>query len=400
MIVIELNLIKCYNNLYEGKIMKYETKMEIDLKKLKFNTTLLCESYNDYKYKIANLKDNAYGMGLKIVNTLVDNGINYILVGSIKDALEIRKYNNDISILVSYYVAEEQVYDAINNNLTLTVANLKYLENINNLKIRDKLKVQILIDNGSNKMGFNNNLELQEAILLIESNKNLELEGIYTDLTTIGVEDEYYYNQINTFYQIVSNYLDSDIMIHLNEPIMYHKKLSYVNGIRFDLSLIGIEENINDDWFTNLRIKNVEKRYGDLEFPNIDLQLIFNVTSEVMNIGRVSKGDLIGRYFIAKEDMYIAIIPIGHKDGFTKAIEYVGINNYKRNILADDIDHLIVEADEMVKEKDKVYIINEERGIYDFLSLLKTNRYYLMSILNRNLKRVYINTEISKGSYL
>ena len=372
--------------------MKYETKMEIDLKKLKFNTTLLCESYNDYKYKIANLKDNAYGMGLKIVNTLVDNGINYILVGSIKDALEIRKYNNDISILVSYYVTEEQVYDAINNNLTLTVANLKYLENINNLKIRDKLKVQILIDNGSNKMGFNNNLELQEAILLIESNKNLELEGIYTDLTTIGVEDEYYYNQINT--------LDSDIMIHLNEPIMYHKKLSYVNGIRFDLSLIGIEENINDDWFTNLRIKNVEKRYGDLEFPNIDLQLIFNVTSEVMNIGRVSKGDLIGRYFIAKEDMYIAIIPIGHKDGFTKAIEYVGINNYKRNILADDIDHLIVEADEMVKEKDKVYIINEERGIYDFLSLLKTNRYYLMSILNRNLKRVYINTEISKGSYL
>ena len=380
--------------------MKYETKMEIDLKKLKFNTTLLCESYNDYKYKIANLKDNAYGMGLKIVNTLVDNGINYILVGSIKDALEIRKYNNDISILVSYYVTEEQVYDAINNNLTLTIANLKYLENINNLKIRDKLKVQILIDNGSNKMGFNNNLELQEAILLIESNKNLELEGIYTDLTTIGVEDEYYYNQINTFYQIVSNYLDSDIMIHLNEPIMYHKKLSYVNGIRFDLSLIGIEENINDDWFTNLRIKNVEKRYGDLEFPNIDLQLIFNVTSEVMNIGRVSKGDLIGRYFIAKEDMYIAIIPIGHKDGFTKAIEYVGINNYKRNILADDIDHLIVEADEMVKEKDKVYIINEERGIYDFLSLLKTNRYYLMSILNRNLKRVYINTEISKGSYL
>ena len=380
--------------------MKYETKMEIDLKKLKFNTTLLCESYNDYKYKIANLKDNAYGMGLKIVNTLVDNGINYILVGSIKDALEIRKYNNDISILVSYYVTEEQVYDAINNNLTLTVANLKYLENINNLKIRDKLKVQILIDNGSNKMGFNNNLELQEAILLKEINKNLELEGIYTDLTTIGVEDEYYYNQINTFYQIVSNYLDSDIMIHLNEPIMYHKKLSYVNGIRFDLSLIGIEENINDDWFTNLRIKNVEKRYGDLEFPNIDLQLIFNVTSEVMNIGRVSKGDLIGRYFIAKEDMYIAIIPIGHKDGFTKAIEYVGINNYKRNILADDIDHLIVEADEMVKEKDKVYIINEERGIYDFLSLLKTNRYYLMSILNRNLKRVYINTEISKGSYL
>ena len=76
------------------------------------------------------------------------------------------------------------------------------------------------------------------------------------------------------------------------------------------------------------------------------------------------------------------------------------INNFKRNILADDIDHLIVEIDGGVQERDKVYIINEERGIYDFLVLLKTNRYYLMSILNRNIPRVYINEESRKDNYL
>src|SRR5699024_5783076 len=122
---------------------------------------------------------------------------------------------------------------------------------------------------------------------------------------------------------IIGNFLDSDIMIHLNEPIMYHKKLSYVNGIRFDLALIGIEENINDDWLTNMRIKNVEKRYGDLEFPNIDLQLIFTITSEVVSIGKVSKGDLVGRNYVARNDMIVAVVPIGHKDGITKAINYV-----------------------------------------------------------------------------
>ena len=380
--------------------MKFETLREIDLKKLKNNTKLLCKSYSDYQYKIANLKDNAYGMGLSIVNTLVDNGINYILVGPIKDALEIRKYNNDVPILVTYNVTEEEVYDAINNNITLTIADAEYLRSILCLNIKDDLKLQILIDNGSNKIGIKNNLDLKEVIKIIDENDHLVLEGIYTDLTTIGVEDEYYYHQINTFYQIISNYLGLDIIIHLNEPIMYHKRLDYVNGIRFDLALIGIEENINDDWFTNMRIKNIEKKYGDLEFPNIDLQLIFTITSEVQSIGRVSKGDLVGRNYIAKDDMLVAVVPIGHKDGITKAIEYVGIDNFKRNILADYIDHLIVEVDGGVREKDKVYIVNEERGIYDFLTLLKTNRYYLMSILNRNLSRVYKNDERGGDNYL
>ena len=380
--------------------MKFEALMEIDLKKLKNNTKLLCKSYSDYQYKIANLKDNAYGMGLSIVNTLVDNGINYILVGPIKDALEIRKYNNDVPILVTYNVTEEEVYDAINNNITLTIADAEYLRSILCLNIKDDLKLQILIDNGSNKIGIKNNLDLKEVIKIIDENDHLVLEGIYTDLTTIGVEDEYYYHQINTFYQIISNYLGLDIIIHLNEPIMYHKRLDYVNGIRFDLALIGIEENINDDWFTNMRIKNIEKKYGDLEFPNIDLQLIFTITSEVQSVGRVSKGDLVGRNYIAKDDMLVAVVPIGHKDGITKAIEYVGIDNFKRNILADDIDHLIVEVDGGVREKDKVYIVNEERGIYDFLTLLKTNRYYLMSILNRNLSRVYKNDERGGDNYL
>ena len=44
-------------------------------------------------------------------------------------------------------------------------------------------------------------------------------------------------------------------------------------------------------------------------------------------------------------------------------------------------------------KKFKVYILNEERDVYDFLTNLHTNRYYLMSILNRNLTKKYINDE-------
>lgn len=379
--------------------MKFDTILEIDLYKLKNNVKLLCESYNDYKYKVANLKDNAYGMGFKIVKTLMQNGINYILVGPLKDAIDIRRFNNDINIIVSYYIDIEQIYDAISNNLIITIPSLEYLKKITELNIRDDLKLQLLIDNGSNKMGLKNKLEVKEAINLIDNSEHLILDGIYTDLTSVGIEDDFYYKQVNNFYKIINDCLDKNIIIHLNEPIMYHQKLEYINGIRFDLSLIGIEENIEDNFITNMKIKNIQKRYNDLQFPDIDLKLIFTITSEVMDIGKVKKGDLIGRNYIAKEDMDIAVIPIGHKDGITKAIKYVGINNYKRDIIADDIDHLIVTGDD-VKIHDKVYIVNEERGIYDFLTLLKTNRYYLMSVLNRNLRKKYINGESNGEDYL
>lgn len=379
--------------------MRFDTILEIDLYKLKNNVKLLCESYNDYKYKVANLKDNAYGMGFKIVKTLMQNGINYILVGPLKDAIDIRRFNNEINIIVGYYIDIEQIYDAISNNLIITIPSLEYLKKITELNIRDDLKLQLLIDNGSNKMGLKNKLEVKEAINLIDDSEHLILDGIYTDLTSVGIEDDFYYKQVNNFYKIINDCLDKNIIIHLNEPIMYHQKLEYINGIRFDLSLIGIEENIEDNFITNMKIKNIQKRYNDLQFPDIDLKLIFTITSEVMDIGKVKKGDLIGRNYIAKEDMDIAVIPIGHKDGITKAIKYVGINNYKRDIIADDIDHLIVTGDD-VKIHDKVYIVNEERGIYDFLTLLKTNRYYLMSVLNRNLRKKYINGESNGEDYL
>lgn len=380
--------------------MKYETKLEIDLRKIKNNTKLLCKSYSDYTYKMVDLRDNAHGLGFKIINTMHDNGINYCLVGSIKDALEIRKFNKEINILVNYYVDEEEIYDCINNNITITIFNEQCLDLLLKLNIKDKLKVHVLVNNGSNLLGVNDNLELKNIVDKINTHNYIELEGIYTDITTLGIEDEYFYNQVNAFYQIANNYFDCNLIIHFNESLMYHHKISYVNGIRFDLSILGIEENIEDDFFTNMKIKNIQKKYNDLEFPNIDLELVFNITSEVMDVKKVTKGSIVGRSYVAKDDMYVAIIPIGHKDGITKAIKYVGINNYKRNILADEIDKIIVEVSNDVRIKDKVYILNEERGIYDFLTLLKTNRYYLMSVLNRNLKKVYINEEDNSDSIL
>ena len=379
--------------------MKYNTIMEIDLNILKNNTKTLCQNFNEYQFKIATLKDNAYGMGLSIVNTLINNGINYITVGSIKDALEIRKYNTSISILVNYFVNLEEIYDAINNNITITIPDLEYLRNVLTLNIKDELKVHLLIDNSANKFGLKTEKEISEVFEIVKNNKNIFIEGIYTNITTLGIVDENYYTQIANFIEKIEKYKSKVNIIHVNEPIMYHKKNKIINGISFDLALIGIEENIEDNLFTNFKIKNIEKKHNDLQFIDNKLECIFNITSQVMFIREAKKGDLIGKNYLAKEDMKVAIILIGHKDGITKAIKYVNFKNKQIEILADDIDYMIIRG-EGLNIYDTVDIIGKNRDLVELMNLLKTNRYYLMSILNKNLKRVYVNENNEGEDYL
>ena len=381
--------------------MNFDTFLEIDLKKLASNTIALCNSYSDYKVKFADLKNNAYGMGFEIVNTLVNNGINYLFVGSLKDALEIRKINTTIPIVVNYPVEGEQIYDCINNNIAIIIDSVNYLKHIKELKTKDKLKVHILLDNGSNKVGISSKDEFKKIINLIKEMEFIEFEGIYSNITSLGVNDDFYYEQMCNINDIMSGLNNKDIIVYFNEPIMYHSKKEKINGIKFDLSLIGIEENIDDSFFTKMHIKRIEKKYMDLEFPNVDLELIFSVTSEISQIKKVKKNSLIGRNYIAKQDGFVGIVPVGHKDGITKAFNFVGINGIKRQILTDEIDYIVVDVDESNAPYDKVYIINEDRQIYELLDLLKTNRYYLMSVLNSKISRKYVNNiDNSTKNYL
>lgn len=374
--------------------MNFNAQIEIDLNKLKYNVEILKNTYNDYSVVIANIKNNFFGMGYSVIETLIKNGVNYLYVSTLQEALDIRKINTEVPILINYELSRDYIYDAIANNITITISNLNTLKDINELKLKDKLNIHLLIDNGSNKIGLKNREEVEEAQDIIANNKYLNLEGVYTEITTYGILDEDYYREMNIFLNCISALKEENVIIHLNEPIMYHKKHNLVNGIRFDLALLGIEENIDDSVLSNMKIKSIGKKYKDLAFPDIELSLVFAIKGKIININKAKKGDLIGKNFICKENMNLAILPIGHKDGITKAVGSVLINDKVCRIICDEIDYLIVEAPFDIVVGEEVYIISYDTDIYEIIGSLKTNRYYLMSILNSNLEREYINKEI------
>ncbi len=372
--------------------MNFNAEIEIDLNKLKYNVCTLKDTYDDYSYTFANLKNNCFGMGCGILETLIQNGINYVIVSTLSEALELRKINTQVPILVQSVLANDFVYDAILGNITISISDLENLRDIVSLKFKDVLKVHFLIDNGCNKVGLKSKEEVQEALDIIGQNEKIQLEGVYTELTTYGVLDNDYYHAFNHFLRCIEG-IDEEIIIHLNEPIMYHKKNKKVNGIRFDLSLLGIEENIDDGFISNRKIKMIEKKYDDLAFPDIDLLLIFTIKAKIIGLNKALKGTLVGRNFRAKENIDLAIIPIGHKDGITKAIGSVLVNKKICPVISDDIDYMIIGVPDDTKLKDTVYVLNEEMDIYSLIGALRTNRFYLMSILNNTLVRNYINKE-------
>ena len=81
----------------------------VDLNNIGHNARVITNTFKDYKYYIAVLKSNAYGHGMRIVNKIIENGFNYIAVFSLSEALEIRKYNKDIPVLLLCPVSLEDL---------------------------------------------------------------------------------------------------------------------------------------------------------------------------------------------------------------------------------------------------------------------------------------------------
>ena len=250
------------------------------------------------------------------------------------------------------------------------------------------------------KQAINNSKlnQIDENISIIDSNKKYtKIDGLY-DKQLENVDLQEFIDYSKTLIDLVKekkcNPTAGGCGVGIN-------KVNLVNSNGVDVS----EESTSCGASVSVNVADNDvvssAYYYDIRHDkNIDLELIFNITSEIMDIKNVSKNTLVGKSFITKEDIFIGVCPIGHKDGITKAIKNVVINNQKYEVISDDIDKLFIKIDENIKVKDRVDILNEESDVYEMLDFLHTNRYYLMSILNHNLTKKYINAEELRDNLL
>ena len=382
--------------------MYRKTYALIDENVLKKNIEEIKSKYSDYSYYIGVVKNNAYGHGMRVVNALVEGGVNYLAVSSLEEAIEVRKYNQETPILCLEVIDLDYIFDCINYNVTITVESLSYLEKLNKLKLDYPITIHLKLNTGMNRLGISNQKDVEKCIELIKKNKMITLEGIYTHFATSGILDPYYDKQLRVFKELTQNIdLKSIPIVHLgrSETLVQHDKLDFVNGIRLGIVMYGFSNSRKIDRSLKGRLRSLKRNYILKKnhiskthlTNNLNLNTAFKLYSTVMTIKEINAADFVGygAKYIADKDAKIAIIPIGYADGVTKKFQNVVIRDKKYKIVADSMDMLMVLVDDQVKTGDKVELFGDTISVREKCRTLGCSSYHLFNYIRNRVPRIH-----------
>lgn len=356
-------------------MMYRKTYAEINTANITKNIKKFIKLHADYKYYIAVVKANCYGHGLcnETIKAMMAGGINYFGVATLEEALEIRKIDKKIPILVLSKIELDAVKVAHDNNITLTISNLAYVKQILKIKNLKGLKVHVKIDTGMNRIGAKTSAEANKIVRLLNKS-NLVLEGIFTHIFDVA-DKKRTFKQYKKFEEITKDIdLKKIKIVHCGagDATLIYKKRPYANGCRFGDIMYGIQE-IPD------------KLYLDT----------YKLISKVIQVNKVKKGQTVGYggLFTARKDELVALVPIGFADGLRRDSRgmHVYINNKKYTIVGNVcMDMMFVKVDKTVKENDIVYIYKNRQHFYEWANFFKTAPDWMICNISKRVPRVYV----------
>lgn len=256
------------------------------------------------------VKGNGYGLDLiQYSEFLVNNGIEYLAVATIEEAIELSEENVCDKILMLSVINDgEELEEAVKHNITLTIGSTQNVEAVNELAKKGyNIKVHIKIDTGFGRYGFlyNDYEKIVQAIKSLRKN-NIEVEGIFSHLSdAYQKNNKHTIEQFQNFSKVLKVLEENNIEIELkhicNSPAFLNYPEMHLNAVRIGSAFVGrvcAENNIGLKKIAKLQVKVAEVR----EVPE-------NFSISYLNS------------YQTKTKTTIAILPIGHIEGFN-----VGVN--------------------------------------------------------------------------
>ncbi|MCL2739757.1 MAG: alanine racemase, partial [Oscillospiraceae bacterium] len=192
----------------------YRKWVEISKDKLAENTQKFKKLMRGDAKLMAVVKANAYGHGsVAASRIMLKSGADWLGVSSLGEALILRENGIAAPILNLGYIHPENVSEAIENDIRLTICDLETANEINQICMEDgkKAVVHVKVDTGMNRLGFRvQDLGFRNEVGSIAKMGGLELEGIFTHFWGVSRED--CRKQFNEFSDLIDS-LDIDIPI-------------------------------------------------------------------------------------------------------------------------------------------------------------------------------------------
>ncbi|MGM8365250.1 alanine racemase [Virgibacillus sp. W0181] len=299
------------------------TQMRISLPLLKQNINIIKKEIEP-KILLGVVKANATGHDiLSISNILIDEGINRLAVTTVEEGVFLREKGIDVPILVLGSALPNQAKEIVNYNLTTTISAEALLSEVSKLAVQTNktVSVHLKLDTGLHRYGI-----LPEDIIAFCEEwyyaPNIKWEGIYSHFSNADIADWYTTDeQFNTFNHVVNELsaLGFTFQIkHIGGTAVVFRKKYHLDMVRVGIGLFGYPP-IDDENFKKLK-------------P------VLTIASQIVQIKNISKGTPIGYggNYITSRDEKIALIPLGHSNGYKRGYAkegYALVNGKKAKIV-------------------------------------------------------------------
>lgn len=350
------------------------TIMEINLDNFKYNIKQIRKLANNTKLMPV-IKANGYGTYIN-KNLEIVNNFDIVAVAIVDEAVELRNLGYKGEIFVLNQPAIQEIDRIIEYDITVGVSSLEFIKQVNK-----KMVIHIEIETGMGRTGINLK-ELENFIYEVKKNKNLQVEGIYSHLSSADFDKEYTKEQLYKFEQakkIVEQNFDNIKYIHISAS----------NGIL----------NYKEGLYNLVRPGIIMYGYPSFDGVEIDIKPIAKLKSQITFLKEVEEGTSISysRKFITSRKTKVATIPIGYADGIRRILTNSGevvIKGKKAPIIGTVcMDSFMVDVTDIpnINIGEDVYIWdNEIITLEELAQKCGTINYEILSTISERVPRVFI----------
>lgn len=364
---------------------------EIDLDAFKKNLRNIRNILTNGEAICGIVKADAYGHGaVEIARTLEENNVEYLAVSRAEEAMELRRKQVELPILILGYTPELRYKDIIRNDVMFTIYSKEDAENLN--KVAEELemdaKVHIKIDTGMNRLGFKVTEESIEDIKEINNMSRIRIKGMFTHFAASDELDKTFTNkQGEKFRYIVKRLEEEGVKI----PILHTANSAATvdcEDMRFDMVRAGI---IMYGCYPSDEV--IKER--------VPLEPVMTIKTRVSHIKVIEPGEKIsyGCTYEAKEKERIATLAIGYADGFVRGRKNPKVcikSKYYDVVGRICMDQCMIKIgmDDDVKVGDEVIVFGKGGvSISDFAKDCDTISHEIMCNISRRIPRVFIEHE-------
>ncbi|MBE7032210.1 MAG: alanine racemase [Ruminococcaceae bacterium] len=303
---------------------------EIDLDAISHNVKEIKNIIRPDVKLMAVVKADAYGHGaFEVAKACLESGAERLGVAFSDEAVELRKKGIGVPILLLGVSMPDAIESIIKYDITPAVADVEFAQQLSKAAVaaQKTVKVHIKADTGMFRIGFQftgddkQRLETVEKIVEISKLPNIEIEGMFTHLSTADEEGrDYTKRQLANFMELDAKLKERGVEIPIRHIANSAGQIRYpelqLDMVRAGIILYGLYPS------------------DEVSYEPLELKPAMKFKARVVNVKNIEKGDSIsyGRSFTAEKSTRLATISVGYADGYSRIMSgraVVSVNGKK-----------------------------------------------------------------------